>query len=179
MSDSEDWQRFALVDCAQDDALHAALLHQAHTADVPVRCLFDGQPEAEWPAQAPWLLAVPLNERTRDLTAWLNHHHHESAAVAWLAADGHFDALFVHLQGHMDALLPDGSLGLLRFWDARVFVRLQRVFALDQQVALMGPVLEWQIHLGGEFYHVSRDSLLEQIRAAEADQEVADVDAHA
>lgn len=174
-----DWQRYALIDCAQADGLHASLIAQAQAAQTDAASLFDGQPEAPHAASAPWLVAVPLDQRTRELTAWINHRQHDSVAVSWLAAECDFDKLHAHLQSCLDAQLPDGSIGLLRYWDTRVFLRLQRVLRPNQQIALMGPVLEWEVRLHGEVFHLSRSNLLEHIRHMEIDEEGKDADVDA
>lgn len=172
------WQRFALVDAAQDaPALRDELVHQAASAGVPARSLFDGQPEQAEAAHAPWLLSVPRDARLPELTAWLDHRYRQGSAVSWLAAEADFDTLFAHLQAQLDVVLPDGALGLLRFWDARVFVRLPHVLALDQQIALMGPVLEWQVALDGQVSHLSRAALVEQVERHAMEGADADADA--
>lgn len=153
------WDRFVLVDCAADPLLHRALVWHAERAGLQHRSLFERQPEAEHTHAAPWLMALPIETQQRDLMSWLGLIERCYPCLGWLASEAPFDPLFDHLEEQLDAELPDDSLAILRFWDPRAWVRLQRILKPDQALTLMGPVLEWQVTLNGRALHMRRDDL--------------------
>lgn len=167
------WDRFVLVDCAADPQLHRALVWHAEQADLQHRSLFERQPEAEHAHAAPWLMALPVETQQRDLMSWLGLIERCYPCLSWLASEAPFDPLFGHLEAQLDAEMPDTGPALLRFFDPRVWVRLQRILNPDQALALMGPVLEWQVTLNRRPLHVRRDDLAcmaqEQDAHAQAD----------
>jgi hypothetical protein len=172
-----EWNRFALIDAGRDaPALAQHIQTQANHAGVACRALLENQPEVALMAHGPWLIEVPFGHAYDDLTRWLHQIANPNDAAAWLACETDFDALFAHFEQLLDVAFPNGELGLLRYWDARVFARLQRIFDPEQLVYLMGPILEWEIRLGGHPLHVSRASMLEWIAHKEQNKEVSHAD---
>ena len=154
------WDRFVIVDCAVDPELHPTLLHHAQQDGLRHRSLFDGQPEAQHAAAAPWLLELPLNHPAPHLHNWLVHlNQSRRACLSWLAADTSFDRLFGHLQAHLDVVLPHKSLALMRYFDPRAWLRYQSILSVDQKLALMGPILEWQVTLDSQPWTATRADL--------------------
>ncbi|NZA24923.1 DUF4123 domain-containing protein [Luteimonas sp. SJ-92] len=153
------WQRYALLDCGADPQLHPALFDHRMRSGLRARGLLERQPEAAHANKGPWLLEVPTQQANPELVRWLIHVGHQAPCLAWLAAEVPFDALFDHLEAQLDLALPDGGLAMMRFWDPRAFYRLQRILTPGQLLALLGPVLEWQIALAGRPMHVRREDL--------------------
>lgn len=175
-----EWNRFALIDAGKNAAVLAEhVQEQAGRAGVACRGLFENQPEAALIAHGPWLIEAPYEHEYDELTRWLHQIAHHTDAVAWLACETDFSDLFEHFEQLLDVAFPNGQLGMLRYWDARVFVRLHRTFDLQQVVYLMGPILEWEVRLGGHPLHASRAALLDIMAREEQDKEVnhADTDA--
>ncbi len=161
------WQRFALVDCAADPQLHPTLLHHAQSENAQHRSLFARQPEAAHAAAAPWLLEMPTGHALGQWLANLQHRGHVPC-VTWLASEVLFDPLFDHLEAQLDLALPDGALSLMRYYDPRAWLRYQAVLTPKQTLALMGPILEWQVSVRGQVWTVARADLERLIQEQEA-----------
>ncbi|KAB7765650.1 DUF4123 domain-containing protein [Xanthomonas maliensis] len=136
---------YALVDCAGDPARLPVLQHHAATAGMQAASLFAQQPEAEHAAAGPWLLALPVGAIQPALDAWLAQLGRTPSGVMRLIAEVPFAQLLAHLDGALDIALPDGSLALMRYYDARAFARYVEVLTRPQQLELLGPILEWQV----------------------------------
>ncbi len=146
--------QYALVDtAARADAADALRFHAGgHEA----RSLFIRQPESQHANAGPWLVALDGNP---GMTGWLLALDMHPGAVAWLTSDVNFDALFNHLESCLDLRLANGQLALLRFWDGRVFWRINSVLRPEQKGALMGPVTRWSVRLNGKQWVVDARTL--------------------
>ncbi|RBI46255.1 DUF4123 domain-containing protein, partial [Xanthomonas oryzae pv. oryzae] len=122
--------------------------------DLPHRSLFARQPEAEHADLGPWLVQLPEFGQA-PIEGWLRALELGHPAVAWLASAGDFDAVFDHLETCLDLRRPNGTLALLRYWDGRVFVRLQRILTANQRLQLLGPIARWRTRVLGEDVVVS------------------------
>jgi hypothetical protein len=162
------WAPFALVDGAAAPARSGELRYHAAWADLQCRSLFSGQPEDEHADAAPWLIALPTGAIQRPIHHWMASLGQSTAGVTTLASSVPFEALFQHLQARLDIALPDGSLALMRFYDPRAWLRYCDVLTTPQQLALLGPVLEWQVTVQGQTWSVSRADLERQQEAADA-----------
>ncbi|AJQ87061.1 hypothetical protein BE73_08080 [Xanthomonas oryzae pv. oryzicola] len=162
------WHQFAVIDCAADPTHLSTLHYHATTADLQTRSLFVHQPEAEHMAAAPWLVELPLGAVHPGLDAWLAQLGRTAAGTTRLASEVPFDALFAHLEEQLDIEIPDGSLALMRFYDARAWLRYMEVLTLTQQLELLGPILEWQVTTLGQPWTLFREELRKLQEAANA-----------
>ena len=137
---------YLIVDCAVRSDAARTLRFYAH--ELPHRSLFLGQPEAKHADAGPWLVQV---DGSTGLHGWLNALEGTGdcvPCVSYLSSTENFEAVFAHLQSFLDMRLSDGSSALCRFWDPRVFKRLQRVLTHDQRHSLMAPFSEWRTTSG-------------------------------
>lgn len=137
--------RYVLIDAAARPDTPQAIGH--HAQDLQHRSLFAHQPEAEHADLGPWLMQLPEHGQS-PVESWLLALEHNHPAVAWLTSEAAFEPVFAHLEGQLDIALADGSLALLRYWDTRVFRRLQRVMTAQQRLDLLGPIDIWRARVG-------------------------------
>lgn len=134
--------RYIIVDCAaRSDAAQTLRFYAEGFAH---RSLFQGLPEAQHADAGPWLVQV---DESMGLEGWLNALEGTgkcAPCVTHLASSLGFEAVFSHLQSFLDVQLPDSASALLRYWDPRVFHRLQRVLSQDQIQSLIAPFAEWR-----------------------------------
>lgn len=148
-------QRYVLVDAsARPDTPQALRYYLQDLPHLPHRSLFARQPEAEHADLGPWLVQLPEFGQA-PIEGWLRALELGHPAVAWLASAGDFDAVFDHLETCLDLRRPNGTLALLRYWDGRVFVRLQRILTANQRLQLLGPIARWRTRVLGEDVVVS------------------------
>jgi len=167
---------FILIDCARSEDLHPALQAHVRATHASCRSLFTRRPEAPLEASGPWLLQTPWDRPVLEPTHWTHRLVHKGVA-AWLTSEQGFAEVFEHLHGCVDVALPAGTTGMLRFWDPRVFERLQRTLTLDQRIALIGPVSTWETCLEGAWSRLDRDALLKLASPTDATKEATDADA--
>ncbi len=148
--------RYAIVDASAYADTPKALAWYAQ--DLPHRSLFARQPEVASAAVGPWLLQLPAHVHTQ-VDGWLRALELNKPVVAWLTSEAEFEVVFQHLEACLDLRRPSGKLALLRYWDGRVFLRLQRAFTLQQRRQLMGPLLQWHFQMLGESYTLDREAL--------------------
>ncbi len=148
--------RYVIVDAAAYADTPKALAWYAQ--DLPHRSLLARQPEAAHASVGPWLLQLPAQSHTQ-VDGWLRALELDKPVVAWLRSEAGFEAVFQHLEACLDLHRPNGTLALLRYWDGRVFLRLQRAFTLQQRRQLMGPLRQWCFQMLGQHYALERDAL--------------------
>ncbi|MDV9042025.1 DUF4123 domain-containing protein [Stenotrophomonas sp. RAC2] len=132
---------YLIVDCAVRP--DAARTLRFYAQDLLHRSLFHGQPEAKHADVGPWLVKL---DGVTVLDGWLNALERTGncvPCVSHLKSNRDFETVFAHLQSFLDLHLSDGSRALFRFWDPRVFTRLQRVLTREQLQGLMAPFSEW------------------------------------
>lgn len=137
---------YLIIDCAVRS--DAARTLRFYANDLPHRSLFLGQPEAGYADAGPWL--VQMDESTA-MHGWLNALEGTGdcvPCVSYLSSTDDFESVFAHLQSFLDLRLSDGSSALFRFWDPRVFKRLQRVLSQSQLHSLMAPFADWRTTSG-------------------------------
>ncbi len=137
---------YVIIDCAVRS--DAALNLRFYASDLPHRSLFWGQPEAKHADAGPWLVQT---DGSAALHGWLNALEgtgHGVPCVSYLSSAEDFEAVFTHLQSFLDLRLSNGASALFRFWDPRVFQRLQRVLTREQLHSLMSPFSEWRTTSG-------------------------------
>lgn len=148
--------RYAIVDAAAYADTPKALGWYAQ--DLPHRSLLARQPEAMHASAGPWLIQLPAHPHS-PVEGWLRALQLDRPVVAWLSSEAGFEAMFQHLETCLDLRRPSGSQALLRYWDGRVFLRLQRVFTRVQRRQLMGPVQQWRFQMLGQDYTLNRAEL--------------------
>jgi Domain of unknown function (DUF4123) len=137
--------RFALV----DGALFAGSRGYRLVQRAGLEPLFDPMgPDAELADAGAWLVDVH-RAGTPELIE-LEALERVAPAVCWVSTEAGAAALLAHLRGHLDAALPDGRTALLRFHDPRVLAALAEVLHAEQWAELCGPVLRWEVWLGGQ-----------------------------
>ena len=137
---------YLLIDCAVRS--DAARVLRFYAEDLPHCSLFHGQPEARHADAGPWLVQV---DGSTALHGWLNALEGTGdciPCVSRLTSRQGFEPVLSHLQSFLDLRLSDGSSALFRYWDPRVFKRLQRVLTKDQLHDLMAPFSEWRFTSG-------------------------------
>ena len=148
--------RYVIVDAAAYADTAKALAWYAQ--DLPHRPLLARQPAAAHASLGPWLIQLPAQHQT-PVDGWLRALEMNKPVVAWLSSEAGFEAVFQHLEACLDLRRPSGKLALLRYWDGRVFLRLQRAFTLQQRRELMGPLRQWRFQMLGQHYALERDAL--------------------
>lgn len=132
---------YLIVDCAvRSDAADTL---RVYAKGLLHRSLFHGQPECKHADAGPWLVQL---DGVTTLHGWLNALERTGdrvPCVSYLKSNQDFETVFAHLQSFLDLHLSDGSPALFRFWDPRVFTRLQRVLTREQLQSLMAPFSEW------------------------------------
>ncbi|MBT0956404.1 DUF4123 domain-containing protein [Alphaproteobacteria bacterium KMM 3653] len=131
--------RYALIDAARDPRLYALIQTEPDAA-----CLFGGVIDPVLAPAAPYIL--PIRPQTRFKQAFQAH--------GWLAlwgiscfADAPLMEVRRQLRKSLQAILPDGRVGLFRFYDPRVFVPMMQA-ASDADIApWFGPITDyWSPH---------------------------------
>ena len=104
---------FALVDTAQDDALHG-LVKQSKQHE----CLFSGDVPHALAAASPYL--VRADRRDALMTEWQKRGRPGNWGI-FCDSTLKLDDLKRHFKKFLNAKLPDGTVALFRFYDPRVF----------------------------------------------------------
>ena len=139
---------YALVDgLIYADAGTVPLTRSASNA-----ALFDLTADASLAQAGPWLIDYAACGKA------VRHSLVEQAqtpqGVNWLISGHTLNTLAEELRQRLDAVRPDGSRALLRFYDARVMHGLAEVLSDMQRIRFFVPVFEWLIQLNGELIRV-------------------------
>ena len=135
---------YALVDGVQYETRRQTRLIQ----DTTCYPLFAGTPDAALAHAGPWL--VDMARAKPSFLADMAALEQETPSVTWLFAVQDLNGLAQLLQLHLETLLPDGRLALLRFWDPRVLVKLAQILEPAQREAMFGHIHEWHLLLDGK-----------------------------
>jgi hypothetical protein len=115
--------------------------------------LFDGTDDEALAYAGPW--AVNAAEQ-RDLCKQLLAQEAAAPQVSWLIAGVPFDGLVQLLRLKLDVRLPDGSNGLLRFYDPRVLYSLATTLTDRQREEFFGHIHEWHFMHNGKALRIGR-----------------------
>lgn len=124
---------FALIDTAQDRRLYPLVQQCAERT-----CLLSGKLEPVLAAASPWLIAI--DEREPLLDIWQRHGTGRSWGML-LESPAGLDAVRKHVRRFLQAMLPDGTVALFRFFDPRVFLTYLPGAPPEQQEAWFGEIV--------------------------------------
>jgi len=103
----------------------------------------------------PWLLDA--EDASASIVADLAHLERRAPAVSWLISAVTLQGLVQLLQLRLDALLPNGRMALLRFWDPRVLLNLMNLLSAQQRRAFFEHIHEWHFLVDGQRAWVGRN----------------------
>lgn len=90
----------------------------------------------------PWLKEMTLSpQEDFDILIRLEN---EAPGVSWLFSEWHYWELFYHLAKHLDIILPDNKIALLRYYDPRVLIQLPHVLTKQHWLTIVSPLHEWR-----------------------------------
>ena len=130
-----DW--YAVIDTAQDERLYALVQQCARR-----RCLLSGELAPVLAAASPWLVAIDEGEPL--LGIWRRHGAGRSWGILIESAHG-LDGLRKHLRRFLQAMLPDGTVALFRFFDPRVFATYLPAAPGEQQAQWFDGVAQFAV----------------------------------
>lgn len=140
---------YALVD--------GLVFEQVHEEPMPQHAgcaaLFAGTEDAALAAAGPWLVDAALQP---DLCERLRAQEASVPLVSWLIAGVPFDGLVQLLRLKLDVRLPDGSIGLLRYYDPRVLHSLATTLTGPQREDFSGYIHEWHFMHNGQGLRIGR-----------------------
>jgi Domain of unknown function (DUF4123) len=133
----------ALLDgLAYEQALGQRLEHNAGCI-----ALLDGTEDAALAYAGPWVIdAIQQPKLCSDQLA----QEDLAPQVSWLIASVPFDGLVQLLRLKLDVRLPDGSVGLLRFYDPRVLYGLATTLTPGQRADFFDHIYEWHFMHNGK-----------------------------
>jgi hypothetical protein len=140
---------YALVDGLVFEQLHGKPIQP----DAGCAALFAGTEDAALAAAGPWLVDAALQP---DLNSRLLAQEASAPLVSWLIADAPFDGLVQLLRLKLDVRLPDGSIGLLRFYDPRVLNSMATTLTAPQREDFFGHIHEWHFMHNGQAQRIGR-----------------------
>ena len=115
--------------------------------------LLDGTPDAALASAGPWLLDANEDDPGR---AKLLATQAQVPYVSWLLVEMPLHGLAQLLQLKLDATLPSGDMGLLRFYDPRVLKSLALTLTAQQREDFFGHIVEWHFMCDGQPYRIGR-----------------------
>jgi Domain of unknown function (DUF4123) len=137
-----------LVLCALLDGLaYEQALGQRLETDAGCVALLDGTEDAALAYAGPWVVDAEQQPKLcRDELA----HEDLAQQVSWLIASVPFDGLVQLLRLKLDVRLPDGGVGLLRFYDPRVLYGLATTLTPAQRAEFFDHIHEWHFMHNGK-----------------------------
>lgn len=140
---------YALVDGLVFERVHEEPMPQ----DAGCAALFAGTEDSAMAAAGPWLVDATLQP---DLCGQLLSQEISTPLVSWLISGVPFDGLVQLLRLKLDVCLPDGSVGLLRFYDPRVLHSLATTLTGPQREDFFGHIHEWHLMHNGQALRIGR-----------------------
>lgn len=140
--DDPELQCYAIVDCAQDNALLPRLTSGEQALGMRSACLLAAARDSETiEAVSPHLVALsPLAADNEQWPALLQDCAHHPAAMTLLASVLDFDSLLAHLEGFTEIVLPDDTEMIFAVWDPAILGTLTGQVS-DTSLHVPGPVL--------------------------------------
>jgi hypothetical protein len=140
---------YALVDGLVFEQVHQEPMPQ----EAGCAALFAGTDDAALAAAGPWLVDAAQQPALCDR---LLAQEAGAPLVSWLITSVPFDGLVQLLRLKLDVRLPDGSIGLLRFYDPRVLHSLATTLTGPQREDFFGHIHEWHFMHGGQELRIGR-----------------------
>lgn len=142
-------QLFALLDGLVYEQLSGQRLEQG----AGCAALFDGTEDAGLSYAGPWLFdAVQSPGFCNEQLSQGDIAPH----VSWIISSVSFDGLVQMLRLKLNVKLPDGSIGLLRFYDPRVMYGLATAMTGPQRQEFFEHIDEWHFSYSGQNLTVGR-----------------------
>jgi hypothetical protein len=147
-----DW--FAIVDTARDAELHPLVMQSAEKT-----CLFAGKIDPVLAAASPWLVRMKRGEPLSE--AWSG----PGAGQSWgilCQSPLKLEDVRKHFRRFLQAMLPDGTRALFRFYDPRVFHPYIRAALPEERAPWFGDVTGYAVEdaTGGHHFYALRDGVL-------------------
>ena len=117
--------------------------------------LFAGTEDAALADAGPWLVDAASQP---ELCQRLRAQEATAPVVSWLITGVPLDGLVQLLRLKQDVRLPDGSTGLLRFYDPRVLDSLAGTLTGSQREDFFGHIHEWHFMRDGQALRIGRPS---------------------
>jgi hypothetical protein len=134
--------------CALVDGLVFEQVHGRRMEPGPgCVALFESTEDAALAYAGPWVVDAA---EQRDLCDQLLAQEAAAPQVSWLITGVPFDGLVQLLRLKLDVRLPDGSTGLLRFYDPRVLYSLATTLTDRQREEFFGHIHEWHFVQNGQ-----------------------------
>ena len=140
---------FAVVDGLLYEQTHGERLASGQGSAA----LFDGTDDSALAWAGPWVVDA---EQMQDLRDQLLVKEGQAPHVSWIIASLPFDGLVQLLRLKLDVRLPDGSIGLLRFYDPRVLYSLATTLTVPQREEFFGHIMEWHFRHDGQAMRIGR-----------------------
>jgi Domain of unknown function (DUF4123) len=128
---------FALIDTAQDERLYGLVQQCAGRT-----CLLSGDLAPVLAAASPWLVAI--DEREPLVAIWRRH----GAGRNWgilIESPLTLADMRKHVRQFLQAMLPDGTVALFRFFDPRIFLKYLPSASPEQQAAWFDGVNQFAV----------------------------------
>lgn len=140
---------FALVDGLAFEQTHGEPMQH----EMGCAALFAGTEDAALAGAGPWLVDAALQS---ELCERLRAQEATAPVVSWLITGVPFDGLVQLLRLKLDVRLPDGSIGLLRYYDPRVLYGLANTLTGPQREDFFGHIHEWHFMHNGQALRIGR-----------------------
>lgn len=121
--DDSDW--FAVIDTAQDPNLHTLVMRSRGKV-----CLFSGNVPPVLAAASPWLVRLRPGEPL--LETWKSEGRGRNWGIM-CRSQASLEQMRKHFRKFLQAMLPDGTVALFRFYDPRVFNTYIRTCTPDER----------------------------------------------
>jgi Domain of unknown function (DUF4123) len=136
-----------------DGLAYEQAIGQRIETDAGCRGLLEGTEDTALAFAGPWVVDV---EQQRRLCAEQLTHELLAPQVSWVIAGVPFDGLTQLMQLKLEVRLPDGGVGLLRFYDPRVLYGLATTLTPAQREDFFGHIQEWHFMHNGKALRIGR-----------------------
>ena len=110
--------------------------------------LFDGTQDASLADAGPWLFAYEA--AAGNIRRTLSTMASSSTGVSWLISAYPIESLADELRSRLNVRLPDGSIALLRFYDARIMADMVSLMEFTQRMRFFVPTFDWLVEVNGK-----------------------------
>ncbi|MBR8305265.1 DUF4123 domain-containing protein [Burkholderia cenocepacia] len=110
--------------------------------------VFDGTQDASLADAGPWLFAY--DAAAGNIRRTLSTMASSPTGVSWLISAYPIESLADELRSRLDVRLPDGSIALLRFYDARIMADMASLMEFTQRMQFFVPTFDWLVEVNGK-----------------------------